>query len=209
MDYTDGTQRAYDIIAEEYAQDHANDTWDNDYLELFSSLLPPAADVLDLGCGPGVEIKRLRIRGFHVHGLDISARILAVAKRLNPDSPFTRGDMRKLPFGDGTFNGVFAKASLLHISKGDATAVLNETRRVLVPSGIFHVAVPHKRPGQKDGTTTENVGGLPFTRFFSYWTAHELKEHLTNAGFTVTQSTETDDALNSTTWIKVIASRAK
>ncbi len=169
--------------------------------------MPPTADVLDLGCGPGIEIKQLRIRGFHVHGLDISERILAVARRLNPDTPFTRGDMRKLPFVDGTFNGVVARASLYHIDKKDVPGVLAEVRRVLAPPGVFHVAVMKKRAGQRDGFVTENKYGIPDTQFIAYWTVRELKGYLADAGFTVTHCKETKVAGGLTTWIKIIATR--
>lgn len=204
MDYTDSVASTYNAIAEEYSNDHANDTWDDDYLSVFAKMLPAGADILELGCGPGVEMKKLRAKGFHVHGLDISKRLLAVARRLNPDSPLTCGDMRKMPFENGAFDGVFAKASLLHIDKKDIPTALSEARRVLVPGGILHIAVKRKRPGQKDGYLTETDYGLPYTRFFSYWTTQELAASLDRAGFALAHSTETATS-ERTTWIKVVA----
>lgn len=209
MDYTDGLKTTYDAIAEDYANDHSNDTWDDDYIDLFLSLLTPGANVLDLGCGPGVEMKRLRTRGMHVHGLDISGKILAIARRLNPDSAFTQADMRTMPFENGSFDGVFAKASLLHIDKKDIALTLNEVRRILVPGGIVHIAVKKKLPGQIDGYVTEHDYDLPYTRFFSYWTLKNLTAVLTAAGFTIEHWIETSSDNWSFTWIKVIARRTR
>lgn len=204
MDYTDSVASTYNAIAEEYHDDHAHDTWDDDYLALFASMLPAGAQILELGCGPGVEVKKLRTRGLHVHGLDISARLLAIARRLNPDTPFTKGDMRRLPFDAASFDGVFAKASLLHIDKKDIPTVLGEAKRVLVPGGILHLALKRKRPGQKDGYVTDTDYGIPYTRFFSYWTLQELSESLARAGFGVSHAAETPSS-DRTVWIKVIA----
>ncbi|MFH0828863.1 MAG: class I SAM-dependent methyltransferase [Candidatus Kerfeldbacteria bacterium] len=205
MDYTDHVRSTYDAIAEDYANNHPNDTWDDDYIELFSLLLPTGANILELGCGPGVEVKKLRNRGYNVHGLDISERILSVARRLNPDSPFTRGDMRKLSFEDASFDGVFAKASLLHIEKGDAPKVLSEAERILVPKGLFHVAVKKKTPRQQDGFITENDYGYPYSRYFSFWTSPQLRKVLEKAGFDIVHATETKTQDKQTTWIKMIA----
>lgn len=207
MDYADDLKRTYDAIAEDYANDHANDTWDDDYIDLFLSLLTPGANVLDLGCGPGVEMKRLRTRGMHVHGLDISGKILDIARRLNPDSAFTQADMRHVPFKDGSFDGVFAKASLLHVNKKDVSLTLHEIFRILVPHGIVHIAVKKKRPGQEDGYLTEHDYGLPYTRFFSYWTLKNLTATLSMEGFSVDHWLESPSNHKSFTWIKVIARR--
>ena len=205
MDYTDHVRSTYDVIAEDYANDHPNDTWDDDYIELFSLLLPAGANILELGCGPGVEVKKLRNRGYNVHGLDISERILAVARRLNPDSPFTQGDMRKLLFKNASFDGVFAKASLLHIEKGDIPKVLSETKRVLVSKGFFHVAVMKKTPRQHDGFISDDKYGYSYSRFFSFWTSPQLRKELERAGFDIVHATETKTQDEQTTWIKMIA----
>lgn len=208
MDYTAHTQRSYDVIAEDYLNDHLTETWDDDYLKLFASLVPAGSAILELGCGPGIDVKKLRLLGYHVHGLDISERILRIARRLNPDSEFTHGDMRQLPFPDASFTGIFAKASLFHISKHDMSTVLHEVHRTLEPTGIFHVAVMKKKAGQKDGLATHDRYGLPSMQYVSYWTMRELTTALTRAGFTVSRSTETADHDTGTTWLKTIASRA-
>lgn len=60
--------------------------------------------VLDLACGAGRYLKVLHERGAHVVGLDLSAVLLAEARRVGVAAPMVRGDMRFLPFRRGQFD---------------------------------------------------------------------------------------------------------
>ena len=55
--------------------------------------------VLDLGCGSGILAKYLVARGFDVCGIDPSAAMLAIARRVAPGATFIRGraEQVKLP----------------------------------------------------------------------------------------------------------------
>lgn len=189
----------YEKIADDYHADHAGDTWDDDYIEIFSQMVGTGANVLDLGCGPGIETKKLVNKGLIVSGLDLSDKLLEIARKNNPTVEFTEGDMRRLPYADGQFDGVFAKASLLHIPKSDILEVLSEISRVLKPKGVFHAAV---KQGEGEKEETEDDYGYAYTRFFSYWSPDEFHRLLTESGFTITKA---DILKRSFTWIRVIA----
>ena len=62
------------------------------------------ARVLDLACGAGRYLRVLHERGADVVGLDLSAVLLAEARRLGIAAPMVRGDMRYLPFRRGQFD---------------------------------------------------------------------------------------------------------
>ena len=193
----------YEKIADDYHADHAADTWDDDFIEIFSQMVGKGAKVLDLGCGPGIETKKLVGKGLSVYGLDLSDKLLEIARKNNPAVEFVQGDMRHLPYGDGQFDGVFAKASLLHIPKSDIPQVLAEISRVLKPKGVFHAAV---KQGEGEKEETEDDYGYAYTRFFSYWTQEEFQRQLTEHGFKITNS---DILKRSFTWIRVIALKAR
>ena len=60
--------------------------------------------MLDVGCGPGRHAHELARRGILVHGIDISARFIELARAgAPPGATFERLDARHLPF-DGEFD---------------------------------------------------------------------------------------------------------
>ena len=78
----------YNKIASDYAKDHENDSWGNDFVDFFCEALFQDAKVLDLGCGPGVETKKLTLRGFDVQGFDLSEGLLKIAREKLPSATF-------------------------------------------------------------------------------------------------------------------------
>jgi SAM-dependent methyltransferase len=93
--------------------------------------------ILDVGCGTGRHLVRIRALGGLPVGLDLSAALLAEAGRLGV--PLVRADMRDLPFASGRFDGVTSLfTSFGYFSRQEDRAVVREAVRVLKPGG-FHV----------------------------------------------------------------------
>ncbi|MEU3479452.1 class I SAM-dependent methyltransferase [Streptomyces sp. NPDC033754] len=99
--------------------------------------------VLDAGCGSGPLAAALRERGAVVTGLDVSAGMLALARRrLGDEIPLHVGDLRDpLPFDDGAFDDVAASLVLHYLEDWGPT--LAEIRRVLRPGGRLIASVEH------------------------------------------------------------------
>ena len=198
----DKLSRTYDRIAHDYNIDHETDDWDDDFIELFSERLPKNAIVLDLGCGPGVETHKLFDKGFTMYGFDLSSELLAIARTKTPQATFAQGNMiDPFPYNDANFEGVFAKASLLHVPKESIGAVLREVYRVLKPKGIFHVAV---KKGTDEKHITENGYGYEYERFFSFWEDGELKKLFTNSRFVVINESVWERPERNTVWLKYL-----
>ncbi len=75
-------------------------------VEFVASRIPAGARVLDVPCGTGRIAVPLAERGFVVSGLDISETVLAHARAAAPELDFRQGDMRELPWPDGSFDAV-------------------------------------------------------------------------------------------------------
>jgi ubiquinone/menaquinone biosynthesis C-methylase UbiE len=76
---------------------------------------------------------------YQVTGLDLSASLLASARRKYPEIEFTQADVRSLPFETGTFDqALFSFNGLGHVyPAAEFRRALAEIARVLKPGGIF------------------------------------------------------------------------
>lgn len=104
--------------------------------------LEPGMEVLDVACGHGRIAHLLAGRAARVTGLDADPFFLAKAREASPDVDFVEGDMRSLPFADGSFDAVLLWFTALGYFDDDGNrAVLSELRRVLRPGGRAAVEV--------------------------------------------------------------------
>jgi SAM-dependent methyltransferase len=103
--------------------------------------LQPGEHVLDIGAGPGFlaeEMAAVVGRDGAVHGVDVSASMLAIAARRDagPDGApltFAEGDALDLPYEDERFDAVVSTQVYEYIE--DMPAALAEARRILRPGG--------------------------------------------------------------------------
>ena len=107
--------------------------------------------LLDVATGTGALPRELAARGARPReamGLDCSASMLAVAAaRLPPDWSLLRGDAKRLPFADQSFDLVSACYLLRLLGPEDRIQVLTEMARVLRPGGrVVTVTTESRRP---------------------------------------------------------------
>ena len=191
------TRDTYDAIATEFLRNTRDRSEMRGWLDRFASSLPTGVLVLDLGAGPGCDSAELRKRGLEAVSVDLSLGMLRAGVRELP-GPRVQSDLRRLPFPSRSAHGVWANASLLHLSKAEADLALHEIRRVLRPSGILHVSVK-----RGSGTEWESERyGRP--RWFQYWSEPELNAVLQAAGFDVDAAWVDETAL--ATWLVSLAS---
>jgi SAM-dependent methyltransferase len=101
--------------------------------------LSHGARVLDCPCGTGRISIPLAQRGFKVAGLDISNRVLEVARAAAPELDLQQGDMRELPWPAESFDAVLNLWTAFGYfeTQAEDERVLSEVARVLVPGGLF------------------------------------------------------------------------
>jgi SAM-dependent methyltransferase len=106
---------------------------------LVRSLRRTRGPVLDLACGAGRHMREFARRGIAAVGLDLSRTLLRQGKAAAPDIMLAQGDMRYLPFADGSFDLVanFFTSFGYFAEPEDDQRVLNEIRRVLRADGGF------------------------------------------------------------------------
>ncbi len=195
------TVKGYDQIAAEFAARWADLRLER-ALTTFLGHLGGQRRVLDLGCGPGRDVAFLADLGCHVTGLDLSAGMLAQARRRLPLAPLVRGDQRRPPFASARFDGVWACASLLNLPKTDFPAALSAVARLLGRRGVLYLALK----GGQGETWVRDPGGRRF--FFAYYQPDEVEGALRRAGFRVLESWRSDDAAGREhPWLSFVAER--
>ena len=196
----DGLRDTYDRIAQDWARDHAGDTWWLEGTAKFASLLPQGARVLDAGCGSGQKARFFQDRGAHVLGIDFSEKLLEIARQTSTASDFRLLDLRDIRTLSEEFDGVFAQASLLHIPKMETFSVIEGMVSRLVPQGLLYIAVKAQRPGHpEEEMVTENDYGYDYERFFSYYTLDQMRGHVDRLGLSLIDGEVSQD------WMQLIA----
>lgn len=196
---SDRTISAYDRIAPLYAERNAAmpeelaacATW-------FLAQIGPGAGILDVGCGAGRDMAWMEARGARATGVDLSAGMLAEARR-KVRGPLLQMDMRRLNFPAARFGGVWCTASLLHLPRREAPDALREMRRVLVPDGILFLGI---QEGAGEGWETAPYD-VPVDRFFARYQMEEATAMVSRAGFVVLACHRT--AAGSRHWLQILA----
>jgi SAM-dependent methyltransferase len=107
----------------------------NDMLRAFLDPRPHDR-VADLGCGSGRTLLWNRDWGAPAVGIDIAPFFSREARR---DVDLLIGDLRQMPFADGTFTKAFSLDVLEHLSPEALRGMLAEASRVLAPGGALFV----------------------------------------------------------------------
>jgi len=198
------TVAGYDQVAADFAA-RWGDLRLERALDAFARRVGGARRVLDLGCGPGRDLEFLAQLGCRAAGLDLSAGMLAEARRRLPAAPsgcagLVRANLGRPPFAAGSFDGVWACASLLHLPKDRFPAALAEITRLLRRPGVLYLAL---KGGQGEGW----AGDSPGRRFFfAYYQPPEVEVALRRAGFTLPETwTSADQAGREHPWLSFVA----
>jgi ubiquinone/menaquinone biosynthesis C-methylase UbiE len=179
-------QAAYDTVAEEYAETFADDllqlNLDRQVLDEFVQRFVVGELVLDLGCGPGQVSQYLTDSGLLVVGMDLSQRMLHVARRRTGMTHVVCGDMRSIPFGPSCFSGVVAYYSVHNLPRPVLRRAFDEIHRVLKPSGALVVAT---HLGEGEVYSDEFLGHAIKTVGGNLYHDDELLQELVRTSFVV------------------------
>jgi arsenite methyltransferase len=142
--------------------------------------LPRHAAVLDIGCGLGATVTRLRDMRLNAVGLDLSTSLLRDARAAGARFPMARADAHRLPVRDESMAAVFMECTLSLMQ--NPAEVLGECRRVLQPEGVLVVTDLYWRgeaPEPKAAPTADCC-------LYGAVERHTMETRTREAGFTLT-----------------------
>lgn len=122
-------------------------TRDHDVSQNIAALLrhiegPAPYTLLDVGCGPGRDLKTFSVLGHRAIGLDGSERFVTMA-RAESGCEVWQQDLFELALPADYFDGVFANAVLFHIPTRELPRVLSELHATLKLRGVLFCSNPH------------------------------------------------------------------
>ena len=170
---SESTIAYYDRRAEAFR----DGTSDHDVSQNYAALLEaieaaPPFSILDLGCGPGRDLRHFRSLGHEAVGLDGSPEFVAMARAFS-GCEVLQQNFLALALPAGRFDGVFANASLFHVPSRELPRVLRELRAALRPRGVLFCSNPH-------GNNEEGLDGGRYCCFFDLDT---WRRYVSAAGF--------------------------
>lgn len=102
---------------------------------------PAPFTLLDLGCGPGRDLKAFSALGHRAVGVDGSSAFVAMAREFSGCDVWQQ-DLTHLDLPAATFDGVFANAVLFHVPSRALPGVLDNLYACLKPGGVLFSSNP-------------------------------------------------------------------
>ena len=205
-------KKIYEILAENFSQTR-NQNWPE--IEELIKYVRKGDKILDLGCGNGRLYKILKNKKIEYTGVDISKKLIEIAKKELSDQESTQpkffvGDALNLLLKNHEFDIIFAIALLHHIpTQRLQLKVLRNCFKILKKNGLIILTVWNLRqprlllkykiwPFSKDVyipwklKTTKprselgsTIGDKILKRYYHVFTKGELKQIVKKAGFKI------------------------
>lgn len=155
-----------------------NGTKDHDVIQNYEAFLAPfpkdkKLDILDLGCGPGRDVKYFQSLGHRPVGLD-GSEVFCEMARSYTGCQILHQKFLSLKLPAHAFDGIFANASLFHVPSQELPRVLNHLNAALRPGGVLFLSNPR---GNGEGWSGQRYG--------HYMQVDSSKKFIEAAGFKV------------------------
>ena len=132
----DEIAKSYDQIAEKWSSDDFPRTNGIEQHERAIAFVKERGNALDIGCGSSGRIIDLLIKhGFDVEGLDVSERMIALARERHPDTAIHHADISHWDFPK-QYDLISAWDSIWHLRLADQERVLTRILNRLTAGGV-------------------------------------------------------------------------
>lgn len=197
------TRTSYNRIARDYVVRTAEVSdelaaWRSGFLDL----LPAAALIADLGCGPGRDLAVFTHAGMAAVGIDLSEQMLRLAQAAGGRT--AAGDIRRPPLKPAAFHGLWSNAALLHVPRPEVASTLRAWRSLLRNGGVLSLSTSL---GDSEGWEAAPYRGdyppsVPLRRWFVHHDRDDLLNIIEQAGFALLAVQEEQRRM---TWLQVRA----
>ncbi|MCI3274793.1 class I SAM-dependent methyltransferase [Streptomyces cylindrosporus] len=188
--YLSAVRQSYDTVAADYVEQvprpAALDPLSRGMLGVFAEIVRETdlGPVADLGCGPGFVTAHLAALGVPVSGVDLSPRMVELARHNHPELSFSVGSMTALDIADDSLGGILAYYSTHHTPPEVLPLIYTEFHRTLKAGGTLMLA-GYVGDGERL-RPTQGYGGHPVSYESHLQPVERLVELMEAAGLIVT-----------------------
>jgi 2-polyprenyl-3-methyl-5-hydroxy-6-metoxy-1,4-benzoquinol methylase len=171
-------------IAQQYEDAFMDLELYNDTYDVFcESIKNDNARILEIGCGPGNISKYLANRkpAFKIHAIDVSEKMIELAKKNNPNTECQIMDCRNISKLQKSFDAIICGFTIPYLSKSDCSKLIHDCRLLLSQKGILYlsfVAGHYKNSGYLKGSTGNRV-------YFYFHNLERIKNELEENSFDI------------------------
>ncbi len=177
-DFFETVERSYDRMGEAYHQNRDNEKFAQQ-LNQIGELLPSSGRVLDAGCGVGRPTAEFFAqKGFDVTGVDISKKMIELARQNVPRANFLQKNIATFDFPNASFDGIVCIYTLWHIPRENHPEIIKNFNRMLDEEGILVL-----NTGLFDSEGMSTFFGQPM--LWSNYSPSETLEVVRNSGFEI------------------------
>lgn len=175
----DFVKQGYEKAADNYAANR-NQFESIKYLDEFATLVPKGKTVLDVGCGAGKPVDEFLIKhGFAVNGVDISERMIELAKQNVPQAFYEVKDMTEMEEGEYCVNGIVSFYAIFHTPRENHQNILKKFASFMPNGGHILITMGSS---EWEGTEEDFHGAK---MFWSHYGAEKNTELVASAGFKI------------------------
>jgi len=176
------TIAAYDKSAHNYAEKFDNyTTYQNRMREFQRKHIPTGAHILDLGCGPGNNIRTI-LEQDHTcifDGIDLSVEFINIAKKRFPQFNFHLQNICNLNLRS-IYDVVIASFCIVHLTDDETTYFIQSLSKIIRDRGSLYLSYMN---GEKSGFETTSFSKDEI--FFNYYQDEFILSQLDQAGFSI------------------------
>lgn len=112
----------------------------SEHYRRFEEYLRPESRILDAGCGSGRDSLYFLSQGYRVHAFDASVEMVRLSSKLTGLS-VQHAKFEDITLeGEGSFKGIWASASLLHIDRRSIVGILQRFATMLCQDGVLFMS---------------------------------------------------------------------
>lgn len=175
QNWTHKTIAAYDKNGEKYVEKFAAFAPYKKQIEDFcKAYIPAGSRVLDLGCGPGNNISRIKaLRSSCMFtGVDLSQTFLQIAGKAHPEATFIHGNICELQ-PTSSYDTIIASFCIVHLSDLETLELISFIGNSLMAGGSLYISFME---GAGAGFETTSFSREEI--YFNYYRREEIEKHL-------------------------------